>query len=295
MIYSLKSLFLAFMISLSAMAGEVQRKIILAFAAVLLLMIALVYKGFRRNKISNFKLQHQQTEISLKNNILEALNRRQQLLLNEKEWLLREIHHRVRNNLQTTMSLLNMQTAYLSNSEAIAALQNSQQRMYAMSLVYQKLYQSDNFSTIHMKDYIQELASYLMEGFIVAGEIEFQLALEEIELDLARAIPVGLIINEAVSNSIKYAFPDERKGCISIRFLMTGANELMLSVSDNGIGLPETLDYELSHSLGLNLIIGLTSQLQGDIEIKKPPGMCLTIRFKTAEQNDNQINGDISI
>jgi two-component sensor histidine kinase len=267
----------------------------MALVILLVLITGLIFNGFRRNRKSNVRLQLKQSEVNLKNTSLEALNNKQQLLLQEKELLLREIHHRVKNNLQTTMSLLNMQTSYLSNNDAIEALRNSQQRIYSMSLVHQKLYQSDDLYTINMKDYIQELAGYLGENFGISGKITFQFNLDKIYMDLAQAIPVGLIVNESLTNALKYAFPGEKKGIIKIQLTKQANSELLLCISDDGIGLPDSIDYEPSRTLGLNLITGLASQLQGSVEIQKTLGMSLLIRFKNNEQTDEDINDDICV
>jgi two-component sensor histidine kinase len=258
---------------------NVERNLVLCVVLALLVITCLIYNGFRRNKKSNLKLQHQQSEINLQNISLHDLNHNQQLLLNEKEWLIREIHHRVKNNLQTTMSLLNMQTAYLSNIDAIAAISSSQRRMYAMALVHQELYHSANLASINMKVYMRELVNYLCESFGRNDEIKVQLFTEAIQLNLATAIPIGLIINEAVTNCIMYAFPNAKRGTITIKFTTHDNEDFILSIEDDGIGLPKSINYETTRSLGLNLIKGLTDQIQGSLEIQSLPGMLLKIRF----------------
>jgi two-component sensor histidine kinase len=260
------------------------KKITLTGIGVLLIIIALVYNSFRLKKSSNIALQAQQTEINTQNVSLQNLNRQQKLLLDEKEWLLREVHHRVKNNMQTTMSLLNMQTSYLSNPDAIDAIRNSQRRMYAMSIVHQKLYQSENLATIEMQNYVQELIGYLKESFAVGDDITFELQLQPIELDLALAIPVGLIINEVVTNAIKYAFPGKRRGHIMIGFERGSKDTFSLCVADNGIGVPDSLFFGQGNSLGLNLIKGLTDQIQGQLEVIGAPGMSLRITFKNIKE-----------
>jgi two-component sensor histidine kinase len=251
---------------------------------VLLIIIALVYNSFRLKKHSNIILQAKQAEINSQNICLQDLNQQQKVLLDEKEWLLREIHHRVKNNMQTTMSLLNMQTNYLSNTDAIDAIRSSQRRMYAMSIVHQKLYQSENLATIEMQAYIEELIGYLKESFEVGDDIQFELHLRPVELDLGLAIPAGLIINEAVTNAIKYAFPDKKKGNIAIRFEPGINDTFSLCVADNGIGVPDLLFFGEGNTLGLNLIRGLTDQIQGQLEVLGTPGMSLRITFKNIKE-----------
>jgi len=181
--------------------------------------------------------------------------------------------------LQTTMSLLNMQTSYLSSDDAKEAIRNSQRRMYAMSLIHQKLYQSDNLTSINMKTYIDELVHYLKESYRT-DKIKFNVFSESIELDLAQAIPLGLIINEAVTNSIKYAFPDKASGEIDIKFKSRAINSFILVVADNGIGMLDKTEKDQTNTLGLNLIKGLSSQINGKLEIRGNSGLSLTIVFE---------------
>jgi len=153
--------------------------------------------------------------------------------------------------------------------------------MQAMSLIHQRLYQSDNLTHIEMTQYISELINYLKESFREKKEIKFVLKIESLELDIAQAVPLGLIINEAVTNAMKYAFPDGGLGTISmlLKHINNGQNELI--ISDNGIGLPEDFDIEAQHdSLGLNLIRGLTDQINGELDIKSDNGTFLRITFR---------------
>lgn len=168
------------------------------------MFVGLIYNRYRLKRRSNLVLEQKQGEINAQNELLRKI-------LNEKEWLLREIHHRVKNNLQIVISLLNTQSAYLDNEDALVAIRNSQNRMHAMSLIHQKLYQSDNLAEIDMKWYIKELVDYMIECFGTDNKIQFTLETEAIKLDVAQAVPLGLILNEAISNVIKYAFPADKK------------------------------------------------------------------------------------
>jgi len=224
------------------------------FGAIFLVLIisGLLYRQSRLRKMSNKVITH-------KNIQLESL-------LKEKEWLLKEVHHRVKNNLHTIICLLESQAAYLE-SDALRAIEKSQNRIYAMSLIHQKLYQSESIETIDMAGYIPELIQYLNDSFGVSSErIYFHLNIALVSLDPSVAIPVGLIINEALTNSIKYAFPDDRRGEISVGLVEDG--ELMrLELTDDGIGMekgPESLN---SVSLGLQLIRGLTKEIRGVVRI----------------------------
>jgi two-component sensor histidine kinase len=255
------------------------RTVTIAIIALLLIIIALLYNRYRIRQRSNHQLESQQKEINLKNTSLQKLVNEKDGLLEEKEWLLKEIHHRVNNNLQIVMSLLNTQSAYLDNDSAILAIRDSQHRMRAMSLIHQKLYQSDKVAIIDMQVYIEELTSYLDDNFNVNNRIRFQLYVAPIELDIAQAVPLGLIINEIITNAIKYAFPDNSQGMISISMELVEQGEVLLVIADNGKGLPPGFDSVGSHSLGMNLVQGLTKQLNGTFTIKSQQGVTVNIRF----------------
>lgn len=248
------------------------KSIIAAAAIMLLLLLALSYNRYRLKQKSNAQLQAKQDEINKQYDILKKV-------LSEKEWLLREIHHRVKNNLQIVISLLNTQSAYINNQDAMEAIQNSQHRMYAMSLIHQKLYQSDSLATIDMKWYIRELISYMRECFDIDKNVRFLIEADDLNLDVAQAVPVGLILNEAVTNSIKYAFPNNRIGTISIILQYANEGDCTLIIADNGIGLPEGFDEDSLNSLGMNLMKGLTEQLNGTLKMQNNKGLSIRISF----------------
>ncbi|WP_232282956.1 histidine kinase dimerization/phosphoacceptor domain -containing protein [Pedobacter sp. BAL39] len=245
------------------------------FIAVLIiagLFLALVYNRYRLREQSNLVMQEKQKEINGQNDLLRKI-------LSEKEWLLREIHHRVKNNLQIVISLLNTQSAYLENPDALTAIKNSQNRMHAMSLIHQKLYQSDNLAEIDMAWYIRKLVEYMIECFGLEQKIKFDLTTDYIQLDVAQAVPLGLILNEAISNAIKYAFPTGRTGTIRVSFVLGHDDTCVLTISDNGIGLPEDFVAEDTESLGMSLMTGLTSQLNGKISMWNDDGLTMEISF----------------
>ncbi len=247
------------------------RYIFIASLVVTFVILALLYNRYCIKRKNNAVLEAQQEEINIQNKKLSNL-------LKEKEWLLKEIHHRVKNNLQIVISLLNTQSAYLENDDALQAIQKSQNRMQAMSLIHQKLYQTDNLSSINMSWYIQELTCYLKESFDNDNRVRFELDTQSLELDVAQAVPLGLILNEAVSNAIKYAFP-EGKGIVNIKFKETEENIFLLQIKDNGIGLPVGFQPTEMNSLGMDLITGLTEQLDGTFDITTDNGVAITIIF----------------
>ncbi|WP_114940975.1 histidine kinase dimerization/phosphoacceptor domain -containing protein [Mucilaginibacter endophyticus] len=248
------------------------KQVIAGAVMMLLLLLALSYNRYRLKQKSNALLQAKQEEINRQYDILKKV-------LNEKEWLLREIHHRVKNNLQIVISLLNTQSAYINNQDAMDAIRNSQHRMHAMSLIHQKLYQSDSLATIDMKWYVHELVSYMRECFDIDKNIRFLIETDEVNLDVAQAVPLGLILNEAVTNAIKYAFPSNRFGTVSIILQRDAESNCTLIIADNGIGLPENFNEDSLNSLGMNLMKGLSEQLSGTFTLTSNKGLNIHISF----------------
>jgi len=259
------------------------RHVAFAGLAMLLLLLGVSYNRYRLKQRTNIQLEAQQNNINEANGTLRDLNDSLQTLLREKEWLLKEIHHRVKNNLQIVISLLNTQSAYLENQDALDAIRNSQHRMHAMSLIHQKLYQSDNMASIDMAVYIRELVEYLDESFKQEKKINMNLDVVPVKLDVSQAVPLGLILNEAISNSIKYAFKKTQKGRIDITMHPVGDNQYMLCIADNGAGLPEGFDLYNTSSLGMSLMQGLSQQLEGDFLLENKNGLRVCITFKAME------------
>ncbi|CCH52728.1 signal transduction histidine kinase [Fibrisoma limi BUZ 3] len=255
------------------------RNIVLAGLVLLLIIIALLFNRYLIKQKTNSKLVANQRELDQKNSFLETLTTEQDKLLKEKEWLLKEVHHRVKNNLQMVTSLLYSQSVYLQDETAKLAVKDSLRRMQAMALIHQKLYQDENTSSIAMPEYINELISYLQESFDEGGQITFKQTIEVLSLDVAQAIPLGLIITESIVNTIKHAFLSGQKGIVSLELREDGPNFLVLKIADNGIGLPEGLDTKEYNSLGLELMQGLARQLNGFFTIESDNGVLVTVRF----------------
>jgi len=251
---------------------QLTRNVILGGSIMLILLLGLGYNRYRLKQRSNKQLEAQKREINKKN---ESLNQ----LLDEKEWLIKEIHHRVKNNLQIIMSLLNTQSQYLDDKAAIKAISESRNRMQAMSLIHQRLYQTENVSTVNMLTYISELTSYIRDSYDTNSHIRFAQEIDDINLDVSQAIPVGLILNEAITNSVKYAFPDNRPGTINIVMKNNTANTIRLQITDDGIGLPVVYSIDSSSSLGMSLMKGLTKQLGGTFIMKNNKGLEIEIEF----------------
>lgn len=201
--------------------------------------------------------------------------------LHEKEVLLKEVHHRVKNNLQIISSLLSLQSETIDDLTAKEKYQESIGRIKSMSIIHELLYRSKNLSTIKIKDYLNELVSYISQTYNVKGEIKVDLVfdLNKESIDIHKAIPCGIIINELISNAFKYAFPSEKKGTVVIEFTGTGKRHYKLKVSDNGIGIPKNIDLINPDTLGMQLISSLVDQLDGKIKVDSENGTTFTIVF----------------
>lgn len=203
--------------------------------------------------------------------------------LREKEALLKEIHHRVKNNLQVVSSLLGLQSRSVTDPETRKMFRESQNRIHSMALLHESLYQSENLSQVNFPDYIRELAAHLFHSYGVAPErIHLRTNLERLALHLDAAVPCGLIVNELISNSLKYAFPDGREGEIRIELHEIHDGMARLVVADNGVGFRSDLDWTTTKSLGLRLVRTLAQQLGAKIEVTSEPGTQIQLTFAAA-------------
>lgn len=258
------------------------RNMIITGAGMMALLLILGYNRYQLKLRSNQQLQQQQQEINRQNQSLKELIGTQHKLLEEKEWLVKEIHHRVKNNLQIVMSLLNTQAAFLNGEDALNAIRESRFRMQAISLIHHKLYQSENMALIDMRNYIHELMLYLKDGFANRQQIKFDLQIMPVKLDVSHAVPVGLILNEAITNAIKYAFL--AAGTITVSLQKTGEDQLTLIIADNGKGFA-TGDMPASKkSMGMTLIHALSEQLEGQLNITSDNGVTVSVTFTYTEQ-----------
>lgn len=201
--------------------------------------------------------------------------------LKEKEVLLREVHHRVKNNMQIVVSLLRLQSRTIQNETAREALVDSQNRIKAMALIHETLYQSENLTGITLRSYVHRLVRNLLSVHGPRGRsAQILVDVGDAALDIDTAVPVGLIINELVSNSLKHAFPDRKPGEVRVTVHPTGEEEIELTVADDGIGLPEELDPRNTATLGLRLVTRLAEdQLGGKLEFRRGEGSCCMLRF----------------
>ncbi|HEY9600605.1 MAG TPA: sensor histidine kinase, partial [Allocoleopsis sp.] len=212
----------------------------------------------------------------------------------EKDVLLQEIHHRVKNNLSIVSSLLQMQTRRTQDPQAKAILRDSQNRIASIALVHEKLYRSEDFANINFTQYIRDLTIYLFDSYNISERrIQLTIQVDSVSLDLETAIPCGLIVNELVSNALKYAFPGEREGEIHVIFHEsshlseeTPKRTFTLSVRDDGIGLPSDFAMKKSKTLGITLVQGLVQQIQGTFEITSQQGTEAKVTFSKSDSDD---------
>jgi two-component sensor histidine kinase len=229
------------------------------FAALLLLLLVLLYITYENNRT--------------KNNLLERQNK-------EKEFLLKEIHHRVKNNLGIVSSLLDLQSAEMKDPKVVQAINESQNRVYSMSMIHQKLYLGENLSAIEMKDYFQDLCEHILDSFGLKNKVEIHYNMEVLELDVDTAIPLGLIANELITNCLKHAFPENQRGEVYFSFQLDDNGLISLRVEDNGVGQKNgRVNGQSKNGFGTKLIGLLVHQLDGKMTTKTGNGTQVQIDF----------------
>jgi two-component sensor histidine kinase len=240
---------------------------IIGVVAALIFILFLLYRNYLNKQKSNAVL-------SKTNSLLGAKN-------SENELLLKEIHHRVKNNLQTISSLLNLQSANISDAGVLEAVKESQSRVSSMALIHQKLYQGERLAAVEMKDYFNTMGESIFDSFgIKSQNVAFKVEMDNLELDVDTAIPVGLIVNELITNSLKYAFPDGREGLVQLSLKEDQHHNIELKIKDNGIGFSSEEKSGKQHGFGTRLVQLLTLQLDGEMEQNTDDGITTIIRFK---------------
>ncbi len=201
--------------------------------------------------------------------------------LKEKEALLQEIHHRVKNNLQIIASLLSLQSGYISDPITLMQFKESQGRIRSMALIHEKLYQSETLALVDLADYVQSLAGILMRTYSANERVRLETQLHPAMVTIDTAVPVGLMLNELLTNALKYAFPDGRQGCLRVSIDLADDGTLTLGVHDDGIGLPPDFQLEQAASLGLRLVRMFAKQLRAVVTLHSAPGNTgFDIQFK---------------
>jgi two-component sensor histidine kinase len=256
------------------LAANQQRQIIYIVALVIgALLLALLYRNYRLKQRGNQKLKALNGELADKHVLLDKRNA-------ENELLLKEIHHRVKNNLELVKSLLALQSAQMEDSTTKDAMIASQNRVQSMGIIHQKLYQGENLGSIEMKDYFLNLGEGILDTFDAEDKVKIECAMENLELDVDTAVPIGLIVNELVTNALKYAFPNDGKGNILISLSQSTPETLTLKVADNGVGKVIGLSPK-GTGFGTQLIQLLTQQLDGKMLEEHDNGTSVSFQFKT--------------
>ncbi|WP_047245022.1 tetratricopeptide repeat-containing sensor histidine kinase [Maribacter thermophilus] len=237
-----------------------RQQLITVITFLLLLLLLLAYKAISNN--------------IKKNKLLESKNA-------EKEFLLKEIHHRVKNNLETVSSLLSLQASLIEDPEILEAMEQSQQRVHSMGMIHQKLYLGEKLATIEMKDYFNNLSDYIIHSFGKGEQIDVNIVMDEVELEIDVAIPIGLIVNELITNSLKYAFPNNNKGNIVLS-LAKNNGQLVLLVRDDGVGLFNK-NLKKGTGFGTHLVNLLVKQLDGKMVLLTDHGTSVQIQFQNVK------------
>jgi two-component sensor histidine kinase len=255
-----------------------------------------IYQAITRNVAARIKAEdsllkdqanQQKIQLEKANSELKRVNAQRihtedllMLQIKENNILLKEIHHRVKNNMQVIISLLNLQADSISDPRLLELFTESQNRIMSIALIHEKLCQSKNMTHIDFSEYVSSLTNHLSHSFHIGDRtIEIFTKTQKIPLEFDTVITLGLIVNELVSNSIKYAFNDIRNGKVEISLKKTKGNLLHLTVSDNGVGIPEYVNFRDAKSLGLQLVCSLTEQISGNISLLRENGTKFCIQF----------------
>ncbi|HEY9125527.1 MAG TPA: histidine kinase dimerization/phosphoacceptor domain -containing protein [Acidobacteriaceae bacterium] len=226
-----------------------------------------------RHAIERFSLLNKTAQVNIE------LERR----VKEKDILLGEIHHRVKNSLQVVSSLLSLEGARIQDATICEMLQTTQNRIRSMALIHQTLYQSKDFARVDFHAFLRSFVPTLIQSYSIHPErIVLRFEVAEVHLPIEEAIPCGLIVNELVSNALKHAFPDGRSGRIDVDFRQDGANHVTLQVSDDGKGIPEDFDFDRSETLGVQLVNLLAGQLRGTVTVQRRNPTQFVVRFPLA-------------
>lgn len=247
--------------------NQLVQKAILAVSVLLLVITGLLYSRY-------WLKQRQQAELDQKNDVLRQL-------VADKELLLQEVNHRIKNNLQIVMSLLESQSGYMQDKKAQQAILESQNRVQSIALIHDQLYTTDKLAEIDLPTYIRALLAAL-DSSLNKGKVLINCSVADLQLDVSQAIPVGLMLNEAVTNALKYAFPGNRSGEITVMVTQV-ARQITMRISDNGVGLPVNFELAGVNSLGLTLIKGLSRQLKGAFTLDSENGVTVAVTFTQEE------------
>jgi two-component sensor histidine kinase len=250
------------------------QNIIIAILAADVVVLMLIFRLYRVKARAGKKLQHQRDEMAGKNRVLEKA-------ILEKEWLLREVHHRVKNNLHMISGLLGMQARRLKDDTARTAIMDSQHRVQAISMIHQKLSWDTDVSAVDFSSYLGDLMAHLKESYDTRP-ICFRVSVVPVVIDTRTALSLGLIINEAITNAIKHAFPQGRTGTVFVSLHNTADHFWTLVVQDDGVGIPPGRKCQ-GKSIGMTVMAGISEELEGDLHIDSTRGVRIEITFPYKE------------
>ena len=230
-------------------------------------------------KLAQLEQSHRALEQDIA--VRQQTEARLQAALAERTALLNEIHHRVKNNLQIVTSLLSLQCHRVRNPEALAILREAQNRVHSLALVHRALYRSESLARVHLPTYLESLCAHVFRSFgaEIGARIKLVTRFAPVELDLEQAVPAGLIVNDLLSNALKHAFPDGRSGQVTLELRAEGEQRIILSVADDGIGLPAAVDPDQPQTLGLQLVATLAKQLGATLAVERTVGSLFRLSF----------------
>lgn len=254
--------------------ASLQLRLVGVMALLLLILLIFILRINRNRKKHNYNLQQKNEEIEAQKGVIETS-------LQEKETLLREIHHRVKNNLQVVSSLLNLQSHSIHDHDTLKAVKEGQNRVKSMALIHKKLYQSDQLTNIDFQEYLEQLGEQLCTSYGISPQV-VQVQANQALIDVDTAVPLGLIVNELVTNALKYALQDVDQSVVKVELSPSGANRFVLTVQDQGQGLPSEFQAEKSETLGLRLVYLLSKQIKAKLEYKYQGGALFSLQFSHA-------------
>lgn len=265
---------------LQALQAQTTRNMLLGGLGAVLLLAGLLYNRSRLKQKANRLLTAQKEEISRKSEKIRQKKEALQQSLTEKELLVKEIHHRVKNNLQVISSLLSVQSYLLTDGKALEAVQDIHHRVEAMALVHKKLYRTENLAEIDAQEYLEDLSRFLLRAFQGKAEhVRCRVRAEGIKLDMDAAVPLGLIAGELIANALEHAFPGDRRGEIVVDLQKSAGDAYAFRIADDGIGLPPAGGDGDPSAMGLSLVEKLTRQLNGTMHVTNGLGTTFTIAF----------------
>ncbi|SEO10145.1 histidine kinase dimerization/phosphoacceptor domain -containing protein [Mucilaginibacter sp. OK283] len=279
--------------------NQLIQKVTICGSAMLLIITGLIYSRYRLKQHSNALLTLQKEEIDNKNNVLQQLIMDKNELLKDKDELIslkdllfKEVNHRVKNNLQSVILLLENQAAILEG-EAFDAVNISRHRIYAMSLVHEQLIESSKLKSVNMSLYLPQLIEHIKDSFQGPTQVNIRISVEELMIDVSLALPLALIVNEAVTNAFKYAFPNRKNGEVYVAFGMI-KEQIRLEIADNGKGMDNQVKTKKNSGMGLNLMRGLCEDIDAKITFKNASGTRIVVVCDN-DRRQEEINLDLAL